>query len=343
MQSEPTSNTPTLPSTEPAHEHGGSLAEARRLFPSAPEPFLDLSTGINPTAYPIGELPPEAWSRLPEPGTESALRRAAALAYGAADPAMVVAAPGTQLLISLLPHLLPYRDIAIIGPTYGEHLATWRQAGATVTELTDPAAARAPCLVLCNPNNPDGRRFEPKRLLALADDLASRDGLLIVDEAFADFTPELRLAPALPHPALLILRSFGKTYGLAGIRLGFALTTPSRAGRLREALGPWAISGPALEIGRRALTDSTWLQTQNEELARAAHRLDALLSRAGLTVRGGTTLFRLADSPRAAHLFNQLGSAGIWVRRFAAHPTWLRFGLPNAEPAWSRLEAALRR
>ena len=329
-----------IDSTAAALEHGGRLAEARHRFPGAPEPFIDLSTGINPTPYPFGALPPECWTRLPEPVAEAALRQAAARAYAVADPAMVVAAPGTQLLISLLPHLLPYRTVAILAPTYGEHLASWRNAGAHATEITD-LASPSPCVVLCNPNNPDGRRFDPAALLALADRLAARDGLLIVDEAFADLEPGVSLAPALPHTSILILRSFGKTYGLAGLRLGFALTAPDRATRLRHALGPWAISGPAAAIATEALADHAWLADQTTRLARSAHRLDALLTAAGLRPIGGTTLFRLAETDQAALLHHHLASAGLLVRRFPARPHWLRFGLPGPEPAWFRLEAAL--
>lgn len=323
-------------------EHGGRLAEARRLFPNAPEPFLDLSTGINPTAYPIPDLPAALWTRLPEPDAEAALCRAAASAYRVSDPAMVVAAPGTQLLISLLPHLLPYREAAILGPTYAEHRASWQAAGAAATEVTDLAAAsNAPCIVLCNPNNPDGRRIDPTILLQLANHLAARDGLLIVDEAFADFDPAVSLAPALPHPAILILRSFGKAYGLAGLRLGFALTSPNRAAHLRAALGPWPLSGPAAAIGRQALDDRAWHTTQSALLTQSATRLDQLLSQAGLQIVGGTSLFRLAETPNAATLFTHLGNAGLLVRRFTPHPTWLRFALPGPTPTWSRLQTAL--
>ena len=206
-----TSSMQDIPPAGEELEHGGRLCEARRLFPGAPEPFLDLSTGINPIAYPIGDVPHDAWARLPEPEAADDLQRAAAARYGAPDPAMVVAAPGTQILISLLPHLLPQTEVRVLGPTYGEHAAAWRHAGATVTEVERFEALRgARCAVLCNPNNPDGRRLPAPALLALADQLRARGGLLVVDEAFADFEPGLSLAPSLPHPSVLILRSFGK-------------------------------------------------------------------------------------------------------------------------------------
>lgn len=324
--------------------HGGRLGEARRQFPGTPEPFLDLSTGINPVAYPIPGQHDDVWQRLPEPETLDALQRAAALAYAVDDPAMVVAAPGTQILISLLPHLLRHRSATILGPTYGEHLAAWHNAGADAREVTHfDELGRQGALVVCNPNNPDGRRLPPKSLLALADTLALTDGILIVDEAFADFDPAVSLASALPHPALIILRSFGKAYGLAGIRLGFALMASNAAHRLRTALGPWAVSGPALSIGATALADAGWRDRSAARLTEQAGRLDTLLQSADLRVLGGTLLFRLVESDEAPRVFDELGHAGILVRRFEAQPSWLRFGLPADQPAWDRLESALRR
>ena len=323
--------------------HGGRLGEARRRFPGAPESFLDLSTGINPVAYPLPHLDDAVWQRLPEPEALDTLQRTAALAYSVSDPAMVVAAPGTQILISLLPHLLRHRSATVLGPTYGEHLAAWRNAGAHAHEVTQfDSLARHGAAIVCNPNNPDGRRLPSESLLALADTLALQGGTLIVDEAFADFDPVLSLATALPHPALIILRSFGKAFGLAGLRLGFALAAPDLAQRLRSALGPWAISGPAMAIGTVALADTKWREQASARLQLQTDRLDALLRSAGLRVLGGTVLFRLTECDGASCLFDRLGRAGILVRCFETHPTWLRFGLPADQPAWDRLASALR-
>jgi cobalamin biosynthetic protein CobC len=331
----------TLPAAaNPPIAHGGRLLAARRRFPDAPEPFLDLSTGINPVAYPLPPLPPAAWARLPEPEELDRLQMAAAVAYGVADPAMVVAAPGTQLLITLLPRLWPLRSVAILGPTYAEHAASWRAVGSAVTEVDDAARlGTAEGAVLCNPNNPDGRILPNDMVRALADQLA-RGGLLVVDEAFADLEG-VSVAPQLPHPALVVLRSFGKTFGLAGLRLGFALASPDRAAAIRSALGPWAVSGPAIAIGCRALADAAWLAEARARLARDAAALDACLIAAGLRIVGGTRLFRLAATPDAAAIYHRLGRAGILVRRFGAHPGWLRFGLPGDATALARLAAAL--
>lgn len=284
-------------------------------------------------------LPPEAWTRLPEPEAEQALREAAARAYGAPDPAMVAAAPGTQALIGLLPRLFPARRVRVLGPTYAEHAAAWAGAGATVEEAERlEELAGAEVAVLVHPNNPDGRRHDPAALLALAGQV----GRLVVDEAFADLEDGApSLAPCLPRPGLVLLRSFGKTYGLAGLRLGFALADPGTALAIRGALGPWAVSGPALAAGRQALADAAWREAAAARLSRDAARLDALLDAAGLRVLAGTRLFRLAEGD-APGWFDRLGRAGILVRRFPARPRWLRFGLPGGAAAWERLEAVLR-
>ncbi len=308
-------------------EHGGTLAALRRAWPGAATPWLDLSTGINPVPYPVPPLPPGCLERLPEPEDVLALEAAAARAYGVADPARVVAAPGTELLIDLLPRLFPARTVRVIGPTYAEHSRAWARAGAT-------ESADARTVVLCNPNNPDGMRRTPDEVLALAD----RD-LLVVDEAFADLEDGPLSVAATDHPATVVLRSFGKTYGLAGVRLGFAVSSRARAAIIRAALGPWAVSGPAIAIGTVALADAAWLAATRARLTAETVRLDAVLA-GRVRVIGGTRLFRLTETDDAAALHARLASRGIAVRKFAGHPRWLRFGQPGA--GLERLADALR-
>jgi cobalamin biosynthetic protein CobC len=178
-------------------------------------------------------------------------------------------------------------------------------------------------------------------LLELARGLAARDGLLVVDEAFADFEPALSLAPTLPHPGLIVLRSFGKAYGLAGLRLGFALTSGPLLAPLRAVLGPWPVCGPAVEVGATALRDAAWRAAAGHRLARDAAALDAVLMAAGLAIVGGTSLFRLARHPRAADILTRLGQRGLLARPFPEHPDWLRFGVPASPEVLARLERAL--
>lgn len=323
--------------------HGGDLAAARARYPAAPLPWVDLSTGINPRGYPVGAVSDEVWRRLPDRAALAGLEAAAAAAYRAAPPAAVVAAPGTQALIQVLPRLLPARRVAVLGFGYEEHPVTWRAAGAAVSIVeTVEALAGADVAVVVNPNNPDGRTVEPDALEALAGVLAARGGTVVVDEAFADTGDgACSLVPRLPRKGMVVLRSFGKFFGLAGLRLGFAVTGEEMAGPLRTALGAWAVSGPALAIGTRALADTSWQRAERGRLAAEAGRLDALLAQAGLTVIGGTSLFRLAANAGAAGLAERLGRAGLLVRAFPARPSWLRFGLPEGPEAWARLATAL--
>jgi cobalamin biosynthesis protein CobC len=323
-------------------EHGGSLDVARRLFPGAPEPFIDLSTGINPFAYPVPALAEETWTRLPEASAITALEAEAAQAYGVSDPAMVVAAPGSQSLISILPLIFRPKSVAVLGPTFGGYAPAFAASGAKVQTVATLAEARGvDALVICNPNNPDGRRLEPKHILAHLRAQESHP-LVIVDEAFADLEePPVSLASSLPEIGLVILRSFSKTYGLGGLRLGFALARSGIAESLREALGPWQVSGPAIEVGKTALAHGAWREATRSRLLGDTARLDALLASAGLKLIGGTLLFRLVTSDRGAEIFHRLGMAGIFVRRFKEREDWVRFGIPGSEEAWERLTRAL--
>lgn len=312
--------------------HGGDLGEVSRRFPHAPRPWIDLSTGINPVPYPVPSLPDRLWTALPSRNDHDALLEAAAARYGVRDPSTLVAAPGTQALIQLLPRLIPQGTVAIVGPTYEEHQLCWARHGHRVRVV--PELEEADVVVAVNPNNPTGRLLSPAAL-------ATVKGLLVVDESFIDFLPrEMSLAGDLPANAI-VLRSFGKSYGLAGLRLGFAIASPGLSERLRLEIGPWAVSGPALEIGRRALNDGAWLRIARERLVGDCARLDGILRGAGFEIVGGTALFRLARHPSAAIFVERLACQGIHVRSFANAPDRLRFGLPGDDEAFVRLVRAL--
>ncbi len=322
--------------------HGGDLSLAEARFGTPARGWLDLSTGINPFAYPVPELPPDLWQRLPSAADDLSLREAAAQAYGVDDPDYLAAAPGSQALLQILPRLRPFSQVAVIGPTYGEYSRCWSQAGHHVVPAeTLDRALDADVVVLCNPNNPDGRKYEPARLLELADRLAARGGLLVVDEAFCDVTPDASVAGHI-RPGLVVLRSLGKFFGLAGMRLGFAIAEPQLARLLRQALGPWSVGGPVIEIGKCALADTEWIAATRARLAKEMSILNMLLANAQLSTIGGTHLFTLVNAPRAWALFEYLGQQGILVRPFATAPRWLRFGLPPDEAARQRLETTLK-
>jgi len=322
--------------------HGGDLDAARRQFPGAPEPFIDLSTGINPNSYPVPHLPADAFARLPDRAATVALATVAAAAYGAPSAQHVVPAPGTQILLPLVAGLIRPGRAAILSPTYNEHARCAAIAGHSVTQVHDTAdLGDADLAIVTSPNNPDGRTIERDTMLAVAAKLRRHGGMLVVDEAFADTAPPGSSLAGDVTRNIIVLRSFGKFFGLAGIRLGFALLDRPLAARLDAILGPWPVSGPALAIGAKALADAAWIERTRHDLAHAARRLDAMLGNAGLDVIGGTALFRLVRTEAAHALFHHFGRAGILTRIFPDNPTWLRFGLPPDEAAWRRLEISL--
>jgi cobalamin biosynthesis protein CobC len=274
----------------------------------------------------------------------AALAAAAAARFGLGSQADIVAAPGTQALIQLLPRLIGAKTIAILGFTYSEHERVWAQSGAAVTicdRLDDLAGADA--AVIVNPNNPDGRLCAASNLRDLARAMSANGKSLIVDEAFADvLPPDASLAPLLPLPGAIVLRSFGKAYGLAGVRLGFALGDAALTGAIRDAIGPWAVSGAAAEIGTQAYRDAGWLAGQAAQLAQDSARLDALLQAAGFEIAGGTPLFRLGRHRAARAIFHRLCESGVLTRPYAQRPDWLRFGVPHGEADFGRLKKALQ-
>ncbi len=322
----------------PIAPHGGSGLEfLARHFPHAPRPWIDLSTGINPWAYPYDGGSRESWEKLPSPTLYRNCRAAAADYFGVA-PENVAILPGSQAAISLLPHLFPRTSVAVSEPTYGEHRKCWEAAGHKVEAVG--YGHEADILVVTNPNNPDGRTFSREELQrALAN--RARGHWLVVDEAFVDVCPERSVADICPSNNLAVFRSFGKFFGLAGVRLGFLIARQSLVEQLETMIGPWAVAGPALEIGARAYADLSWQESTRCRLKQAMRELHGILGRHGLNILGGTDLFVLVEHQRAASLFDELGRNGIYVRRFADSDHWLRFGLPSDAAVANRLEHAL--
>jgi cobalamin biosynthetic protein CobC len=326
--------------------HGGDLSGLRSAYDGA---WLDLSTGINPFAWPLPDLTPDSWTRLPGADDMAALLQAARQAYGAPAEAGIVAVPGTQAAIQMLPRLFvrpqgaPVR-IGILGPTYAEHAHVWRSMGHQVVDIDGvPGSLQdLDILLAVNPNNPDGRGLGLPLLRRWQAELNARGGWLILDEAFADVAPELSLCGDAGQPGLVILRSFGKFFGLAGLRLGFVLGPDLVTAAIRTALGPWAVSGPALQIGAAALRDTQWQAGMRADLQARARRFDQMMRDRDIHVLGGTALFRLAKIEDAAGFAAALRSQGIHVRVFEQRPNWMRFGLPADEAEfWRRFDLVL--
>jgi len=319
-------------------EHGGNLDLAQQRFGGRTDDWIDLSTGINRVPYPVGEVSTHAWTALPSHAEIEALHRAAQHAYRTRAP--IVATGGAQAAIQLLPQLGSPGRARILAPTYNEYAGVLSAAGWDVQEVSELGAlASADLAIVVNPNNPDGRNHAPKDLLALL----PRVGRLVIDESFADSVPQTSLAPEADRPGLLVLRSFGKFYGLAGLRLGFAIGHAADIDKLAAMSGPWPVSGAAIAIGCRALRDGAWSEATSERLARDCARLDEMARGQGWRLVGGASLFRLYETPDALAAQEKLARSQIWSRVFAHNPAWLRLGLPGSESEWTRLAEALAR
>lgn len=316
--------------------HGGQLDAAMRAYPAAPRPWLDLSTGINPAPWtPAADV---TFDPAPLPRHDDLARlEAAAARFFAAAPAHVAAVPGSEIALRLLPHLGLPAPIAARVPSYGTH-GDVADAQVDAAALND--ADRAGTLLLANPNNPDGSWIDPASLRAVA---RSRDGWLVVDEAFADVMPGEGMAASVADgERIVVLRSFGKFFGLAGVRLGFVIAPPTVIARVRAQLGDWPVSAQAIAWGSAAYADDVWIAATRQHVAKQATALDTVLARHGLVAQGACPLFRLVLHPDAAQVFVRLARAGILTRPFASRADWLRFGLPGDDVALDRLDRALR-
>ena len=327
-------------------EHGGRLRRAAAEYQIPLADWLDLSTGINPAGYPVPPIDPMCWNRLPE--DDDGLEEAAAAYY--ANPRLLVL-PGSQAGIQGLPGLLPRGVVACVAPLYEEHPQAWARAGHKLRRLPTLAralAAATPNVLLCNPNNPTATALDRETLVAAAETLRKRGGVLIVDEAFADPEPErsvVDLAGSTDAPNLIVLRSLGKFFGLAGARVGFLFAGETLRHTLREALGPWPVAHPARAVARAALLDTAWQAAARQALATAALRLAAVLAPLGGTADAvtRTPLFctlRVENQETLAGLDAHFARRAILVRRFDEHGL-LRFGLPPDEAGWERLSMAV--
>lgn len=310
-------------------QHGGNIAEASRHYGIAEGNWLDLSTGISPFAYPVGKIPKASWCNLPY-GTEGLLAAASGY-YGAPSDCLAIA-PGSQALISFLPQLFAgEKEVEILTPTYSEHATSWQNSGFQIKD-------KAPILVVVNPNNPDGRVILPNDLL----ELAKNRKWLIVDEAFADVMPEISVASYVEnYPNIIVLRSFGKFFGLAGLRLGVLIGAPSIVSKVREMLGLWVVSGPAIYVATKAFNDKAWIVKTRKKLRNCRIELDHILDNAGFKVIGGCDLFRLVETKNAAEWHEYMARNGVLVRKFDYNSSWLRLGLASVVEMQQCLSKAL--
>lgn len=320
--------------------HGGHLDAMKRDFAQAPRPWLDLSTGINPWPYALGPFHPDSLAHLPTEAAKAQCLGAMAEAWQA-KAISITLIPGSELIIRLLPHLISPRRVALTRPMYSDHERVWRRAGVEIVIANDPLEAvdEVDLVVICNPNNPDGRTWARADLRAARARLAERGGFLLMDEAYGDLDEGRSLCPDAGEPGLLILRSTGKFYGLAGLRLGAFLAPPAIKTALEGYLGFWSVSGPALEAGARLYSDLSWQNDTRRHLAEARMKMDDALKAAGIDVITGTDLFRYIEIEAAHQAWQHLAEAGIYTRRFSGDDHHLRLGLCE-EGALQRLSEA---
>lgn len=317
--------------------HGGRLEEARRVFGNGLRPWLDLSTGINPAPWPGVEALRFDWQVLPDPAALQALEAQAAR-YFDVDPAFCCALPGSEIGLRLLGTIIDlpgrFRD-----PCYRTHASIFPESGSACGPLDQ---GEATALVIANPNNPDGVLSDPTLLRGWLAAQEAAEGWLIVDEAFVDPIPAASMAQEVAaERALIVMRSFGKFFGLAGVRLGFAIAPPALVAALRQRLGDWPLSAAAMAIGLHAYADQQWIARTRGDLVGRAARFDATLLRCGFSPQGQSSLFRLIETARAPGLFERLARQQILTRPFADRPKWLRFGVPASEDDLKRVEQAL--
>ena len=308
-----------------ARDHGGGLDAAIARYGGARADWIDLSTGINPVPYPVGEIGAQAWTALPDTGAMARLLDAARSFWNVPRAADIIAAHGASALIARLPSVFAGDTATIPAPTYNEHAAAFRAQGWSVQEHGAAAVT-----TVVHPNNPDGRMWRA----------ADIDGPTVIDESFCDVAPDQSLVTETTGGGVVVLKSFGKFWGLAGLRLGFAIGQPDTLAPLRDLMGPWSVSGPALDIGARALADQAWAEETRGRLAADADRLDALLTGAGAQVVGGTTLFRLYEVDDAVRWQDHLARHHVWSRIFPYSKTWVRLGLPHPD-RWAQVADAV--
>jgi len=312
---------------QPTHQHGGQLKLASERYQIPLEEWTDLSTGINPDSYPLPAVPESVWQRLPE--TNDGLETAAAAYYGSTQ---LLPVAGSQEAIQLLPELREPCRVGIISPAYHSHQQAWTNAGHKVFEISveqlDKTLDNLDVLLLVNPTNPTTHRYSLEQLGHWHQQLQQRGGWLVVDEAFMDLTPEGSLIRPQAKAGLIVLRSIGKFFGLAGIRLGFVWAEEAILKGLAERQNDWSVSHPARWAGRLALSDFEWQRKQRIKIPQLMAGLKIRLAAIYQceVVDAGLFAYVILGREEAIEEHERLCKTGVLTRLFKEAGA-LRFGL----------------
>ncbi len=325
----------------PMPDHGGDIIWAANTFGIPHENWLDLSTGISPWSWPCENMPIEPFRTLPP--NDDQLRETARKYY-ACDVEHILPVPGAQFLISMIPFWVKKGRVALPSIGYREHLNAWIKAGHDTVFYRDPHEIFSMIekgdlnyIVIINPNNPTSEKMSPDTVLAIQSQLRQKHGqnrLLVLDEAFSDSFPELALPNTERDSNTLVLRSFGKFFGLAGVRLGFFIANPKWLSKFRDVHGPWLVSHPALWLASRALADTPWINQQRRRIKAQSEALRGfLLEHYDDAMIRSSDLFQtvFASADELYRDFLAFAQQGILLRyqSYGDHSAWLRFGLPG--------------
>jgi cobalamin biosynthetic protein CobC len=323
--------------------HGGQLQQIANKYQIPADNWLDLSTGIAPFSYPIPAIPPALWRQLPQ--KNEALMQAAKKYYRCEQ---LLVTNGSQSIIKALPalwHAFNRQSTTVYLPQrgYKEHAHAWETAGYQLHFYQDNLPAidlldENSILVIINPNNPTGKVFSRETIMCYQKKIKKLNGLLVVDEAFIDvLNPEDSIASDVNDQHTLVLRSFGKFFGLAGIRIGFLVANSYWCEIFSEHMGPWQVNGPAQFIAEQALADEPWQQIQKRRLKECRQQQQYfLLEIFGpdiITNIGGSDLFLTMSFHQphwAAKCYHLLCQQGLYVRLSDEQDT-LRFGIATEQ------------
>ena len=308
------------------YEHGGDLDKAINKYGGKKEQWIDLSTGINPNSYPHSDINIKEFRNLPSKTDILKLNEIAKISFQ--TNASVSSLMGAQAAINILPVLFPIGNITILEPTYNEYNKVFSDFSRNIiTVRTLHELKNSQIAILCNPNNPDGRLYSNEDLIELSKNVQ----VLIVDESFIDQYPENSLSTKINNQTnnIIILRSFGKFFGLAGLRLGFTITGKKLDKKIKDLIGPWPISSITSIIASKALCDNVWKENTIKYLQENSRLIDSLTSKLKWEIVGGTNLFRLYKTPNASIAQDKLAKLKVWTRRFSYSPYWIRLGIPS--------------